>query len=164
MKLRIASLGERDLHFVADFGCPLKVKFVDSKKVNAWADGTQVVITSAILARCDSDADLAFVLAHEMAHNLLHHRQRLALAGIQRSGLLPIPSAASAMVRETEEEADRLAVRLTAASGYDVSQAVSFLDRLLNSGNGVHRAAATHPDAPRRLMLLSAAIADLAGI
>ena len=88
--------------------------------VNAWADGARIVVGEGLLRRCGSDADLALIVAHEMAHNLLHHRQRLAALGVSADPSAPVSTAAAVQVRETEEEADRLAVQLASEAGYDL--------------------------------------------
>lgn len=160
--LRIANAaGYRDLRFGTDAGCPFDVVVVPSTTVNAWADGARVVVTSAIVEQCDTDDDLALVIAHELAHNILRHRQRLALAGVPDNRLLPVSAAGSAKIRATEEEADRFAVSMASAAGYDLSRAASFLNRLLEANGLSRRAAATHPGSVRRLSLLSAAIAKV---
>lgn len=156
--LRVASpRGERDLRFAAQPGCPSNAEFIPGDEVNAWADGTRVMISDGLLRRCATDDDLALVIGHEMAHNLLHHRRRLAAEGVPVNGLLPLSAAGSQAVRETEEEADRLAVRLATTAAYDLSGAETFIGRLTNSRgtDGM-----THPVLSRRLSLLHAAIAD----
>lgn len=156
--LRVARRGvEREVRFAAEFGCPSNVALVPGNDVNAFADGARVTVTDAILAQCDSDADLALIVAHELAHNLLHHRQRLA--GVSGNGMLPVSAAGSARIRATEEEADRFAVGMMRAAGYDLGEAPAFLQRLLEANGLAVRAAASHPAMARRLALLRAAIA-----
>ncbi|WP_168355930.1 M48 family metallopeptidase [Sphingomonas gei] len=156
--LRVSSAsGEREIHFVAERGCPSNVEFIPGDEVNAWADGKRVMISDGLLGRCATDDDLALVIGHEMAHNLLHHRQRLAAQGASANTMLPA-AAASAEIRAAEEEADRLAVGLATAAAYDLSGAEVFIGRLMGQSNV---AAATHPDLSRRLSLLRAAIADV---
>jgi hypothetical protein len=147
--------GERDVRFVTEAGCQSSVELIPGDAINAWADGFRVMISEGLLRRCANDDDLALVIGHEMAHNLLHHRQRLAAEGVSANRLLPL-TAGSAAMRETEEEADRLAVRLAAGARYDLSGAEAFIARLLDPAVPV---AATHPARQRRLALLHAAIA-----
>lgn len=155
--LRVSSAGgERAIHFVAERGCPSNVEFIPGEEVNAWADGTRVMISDGLLSRCATDDDLALVIGHEMAHNLLDHRRRLAAEGASVNAMLP-SAAASAEMRATEEEADRLAVRLATTAAYDLSGAESFIGGLMRRSAVV---AETHPDLSRRLSLLRAAIAD----
>lgn len=146
--------GERVLRFVAENGCPVLAELIPGGEVNAWADGSRVIISEGLLRRCGTDADLALVIGHELAHNLLHHRQRLAEDRVSTNRLLPSAAGSMAM-RETEEEADGLAVRLATTASYDLSGALAFMGGLLNRGVAL---AATHPASARRLELLGAAI------
>lgn len=149
--------GERDIWFVAERGCPVNAELIPGDDVNAWADGARVMVSDALLGRCASDDDLALVIGHEMAHNLLHHRQRLAAEGVSANRLLPLTESGSQAMRETEEEADAFAVRLATGARYDLSGAEAFMSSLLDRGLP---AAATHPAPDRRLALLHAAIAE----
>jgi len=84
----------------------------------ARADGRKVQISRKLFGQSADDSEAAFVVAHELAHNVLRHRARLAAEG--RS---------AANVRATEREADRLAVWLMANAGYDPAAAPRFLRR-----------------------------------
>jgi hypothetical protein len=152
--------GRANISFKAESGCPSAVELVPGEDVNAWADGSRVVVSSAILAHCRTDDDLALVIAHEMAHNLLHHPARLAAAHGSTIGRLGLTGSGSAEIRETEEEADDLAVRLAKAAAYDLRGAEAFMSDLLR-GEGAARAASTHPATARRLTLLRAAIGSI---
>jgi predicted Zn-dependent protease len=144
-----------------DLACPVNVAVMPDGVVNAWADGERVMITSAMVDQCRSDDELALVIGHEMSHNILQHRRRLAAAGVEM-GLLPVSKAGSAAMRRTEEEADRLAVRMAGAAGYDLAQVVPFVRRLLATTGLSEHAATTHPASLRRLALLDAAVARAA--
>lgn len=152
-----AADGTRDLRIVAAQGCPSNVELVSGAAVNAWADGSRVMVSEGLLARCITDDDLALVIGHELAHNLLHHRRRLEAEGITSSTLLPMNETVSHAIRETEEEADRTGVNLAEAAGYSLSDTGKFMAALLNPGITM---AATHPDLERRLTLLLAAITE----
>jgi predicted Zn-dependent protease len=115
-------------------------------------------VSAGILRRCRSDDDLALVIAHELAHNLLRHGRR-SYSPVNRQGRLSLPAdAAPRGAQESEEEADRLAVRLARAAGYDLSGAESFLTGLAGASAPVLQAG-THPPLERRLALLRAEIA-----
>lgn len=150
--------GERDVRIDAAVGCPANVELSADAAVNAWADGNRVIVSEGLLRLCKTDDDLALVIAHEMAHNLLRHRRRLAAGS---NGLLASAHAGSAAMRESEEEADRLAVRLAAGAAYDLSGAEAFMNGLLDR---TLRAALTHPDRERRLALLRTAVAEAQGV
>jgi predicted Zn-dependent protease len=155
--LRVAGpAGLRDIGFTAEPGCPARVELIPGQDVNAWADGQRVVISAGLLERCRTDDDLALVIAHELAHNLLHHGQRLAAARKAEARLFLPSGSGSATMRDTEEEADRYGVGIATAAGYDLSQAETFVTGLMN---GISDIAGTHPALDRRIALLKAAIA-----
>jgi hypothetical protein len=160
--LRVSSAGAfRDVRFVPELGCASNVELLPGHEVNAWADGRRVVISAGLVARCDTDDDLALVIAHELAHNLLRHGARLAAGTGARDGVMRLlgSGSGSATMRETEEEADRLAVVLTSTASYDLARAEQFMSGLLDRLDAASTAE-THPDADRRLMLLRAEIAN----
>ena len=89
----------------------------------AAADGRRVVIGRKLVEALPpdplrGDELLAAALAHELAHNLLGHRARLAASG--RSW---------GKVKATEREADRLAPWLLANAGYDPTSSMRFFER-----------------------------------
>ena len=156
--LRVSAAGQsRELQFRPALGCPANVELVRGLEVNAWADGSRVIMSEGLLAKCATDDDLALVIGHEMAHNLLHHRRRLAAEGVTAPTLLPMTEALTQKVRETEEEADRVGVNLATRAGYDLASAERFMADLLDPAVPV---AATHPARHRRLLLLHTAIME----
>ncbi|MEN2786999.1 M48 family metalloprotease [Sphingomonas qilianensis] len=148
--------GARTLHFAPDYGCAASIELIPGTMTNAWADGSRILIGAGLLQRCASDADLALIIAHEMAHNLLRHRQRLAAFRAADDAGTPISAAELQQSRIAEEQADLWAVRLTAIAGYDMSGAAAFMAGLLGTAP---TAVTTHPAAARRLALLRAALA-----
>lgn len=87
------------------------------------SDGRRVGISAEMLDYVASDDELALVLAHELAHNILGHNKGVPsfrVAGEDRSG----PAKKS-----REMEADRWALYLMARAGYDVSVAPGFWRR-----------------------------------
>jgi Zn-dependent protease with chaperone function len=131
-------------------GCAADVVLLPSHRRNAWADGTYVVVTTAMLDFVRNDDELAFVVAHELAHDILGHRDRLDAAGVPR-GLLRSLGVGAKRVRETEIEADRFAVRLMAAAGYRPAAAVEFWSRF---ARGVEFPDPTHPPRDARIAAL----------
>ena len=155
--LRVSRAGAiHDLHFTTDTGCALSVELMTDGQVNAWADGERVVVSDGIVALCARDADLALVIGHELAHNLLHHSEALTAAGSARRQVR-LTGTGSVGMQETEEEADRLGVQLASGATYDLGGALAFIARLLDA-NGADPAAETHPLPARRLALLKAEI------
>jgi hypothetical protein len=94
--------------------------WVDARqKTDAGADGDQVRVTAGMMAFAADDTELAAVVAHELAHNLLGHRA--LLAGVKRKK--------NKAILETEIAADQLSVWLMANAGYDAGAAVRFWQR-----------------------------------
>jgi hypothetical protein len=108
----------RSLAFSGQPGCASKVELVPGRRLNASADGRIVQISTAVLLEAGDDAELAFILGHEMAHNILRHAEMLDRTGRSAKA-----------IRQTEMEADRLAVRLMHAAGYDPFAAAQFWSR-----------------------------------
>lgn len=132
-------------------GCASRVELVPGRKLNAVADGAFVQLTTGVLQEAHDDDELAFIIAHEMAHNILGHRQRLNRIG--RS---------AANVRAAEIEADRLGLKLMQAAGYDPMAAARFWTRFgRKTGAGIF-SDGTHLRTKTRVRLLSDEAASLA--
>lgn len=142
--------------------CASEVQLIPSGRMNALADGRYVQVTSAIVDFVASDDELAVVIGHELAHNILGHRAKLDVAGVG-SGLSSKFGKKAARIRATEIEADRLGLRLVARAGYDVQAAPAFWRRFgKEHGQGIF-ADATHPGWRDRAAMLQQVIAELRG-
>lgn len=122
---------------------------IEESSINAFAlPGGHVFVTRGLAEFVKSDAELALVMGHEMAHNELGHcleghRYQTVLSrfGVRDAGLLmdSMQQALSlAYSREQEFEADERGMAL-AAQTYDVRPAIGVFDRL----------AALEPSRPR---------------
>ncbi|MBB6427568.1 M48 family metalloprotease [Sphingopyxis sp. JAI128] len=118
---------------------------VELDGAQATANGILVRMTLKLARSIVDDDELAAVVAHELAHNILRHRDFLA------------GDRSAARVRTTELEADRLAVWLMADAGYDPEAAIRFWNRhkrpLLR--------AATHPPRSKRIAAIESEIAAM---
>ncbi|HST35802.1 MAG TPA: M48 family metallopeptidase, partial [Allosphingosinicella sp.] len=114
-------------------GCASRFEMIPGRSLNAKADGRYVQVTIALAQYAAADEELAAILAHEFAHNILRHRARLDAAGVRR-GVLGNFGRNARLTRETELEADRLAPYLLDRAGYDPEAAVRFWRRLGNRG------------------------------
>ena len=123
--------------------------WVDARSnLDAGADGEGVRITEGLMAFVGADNDeLAAVVAHELAHNLLAHRERLSNTKRRTSEILA-----------TEIEADRLSVWLMANAGYDPKAALRFAERYgRKTGLGIF-SAGTHLRWKNRVKVMQAEI------
>jgi predicted Zn-dependent protease len=161
-----------------------QVTILNSPVVNAFAlPNGNVYLTRGLLVLANDTAEIASVVAHEMAHVITRHavdRQELertnTLVNRVRSDVLQDARAASALnaqgrvaiasfSRQQELEADALSVRIIARAGLDPYGATRFLDSLGRTTAiraamlGVNPNAqnlditATHPAAPERIQL-----------
>lgn len=123
--------------------CPSRVHLARSDQRNAYADGRHVFLTTGLLALLSGDDQLAFVIAHEMAHNILGH------AALQRAG---------ASVRVEERDADRLGGELMLDAGYDPIVGVQALTKLGGLDLGI-RLFASHDSTPARIAAMRQLVA-----
>ncbi|MFZ2980446.1 MAG: M48 family metallopeptidase [Sphingobium sp.] len=110
----------------AESGCSGRFQIVLEGSRNAFSDGKYAQIDGSMMDFVRNDEELSAVLAHELAHVILDHRQRLYLASNGRKVIRP----SRAMIRASENEADRLSLYLMANAGYDPTVAPRFWDRL----------------------------------
>jgi beta-barrel assembly-enhancing protease len=93
---------------------------VDTKNgLDAGADGKNVRITYGMMGYAANDDELASVVAHEFAHNILGHRARLDA----------VKRGKTKAILATEIEADQLSVWLMANAGYDLAAALTYWAR-----------------------------------
>lgn len=108
-------------------GCVSIVQVIPGRALSAQADGVYAQITDALVGYAQNDEELASVIAHEMAHNILHHHKVLDAKG--RS---------ARVIRQTEIEADRFSVYLMARAGYDPMAPARFWERFgKKTGHGI---------------------------
>lgn len=141
-------------------GCAGEVQLIPSASTDAGADGHYVHVTSAIVEYVERDDELAVVIAHEMAHNILRHRQWLDAQNVDR-GLLRIFGRNASRIRQTETEADRFGLYLLARAGYDIEAAPAFWERFgRDHGYGIF-SEPTHPRGGTRAARLREVIAEI---
>lgn len=97
--------------------CRALVEVLVGDERAARSDGRVIQIGLGLMRR-GSDEEIAVVFAHELAHSVLRHRDRLADAGVSK-GLGGEFGRHRQLNAEAEIEADRLSVHLLANAGYD---------------------------------------------
>jgi beta-barrel assembly-enhancing protease len=132
----------QSLSFKPDAGCAAVVQIIPGRRINAQADGRYVQINAAMIDFVANDNELAAVIAHELAHNILKHRAKKT------------PS------KQAEYEADRLSIALVARAGFDVGTVVPFWTRFEKRTSPGLFSDGTHPGTKKRLAALNAAVAD----
>ena len=171
-------------HANAEF--PISVKMIQSDDVNAFTlPGGFVYVNSAVMKMADDEAELAFVIAHEIGHAAARHATRQATRGkLGNIAILPLgvltgwggmatrqtataaaPVASFHFSRAFETEADRLGVGYLSEAGYDPEASVDMFERIESMGHKKPGAVAklflSHPPVGDRILKVQAEIAKL---
>jgi predicted Zn-dependent protease len=160
-----------------------QVNLLRSSQVNAFClPGGKIVVYTGILPLTKTEAGLAAVMGHEMAHAVARHgSQRLlrsSLAQIlltganfsmgnmdpeQRQTIMAALGAGAQygvilpFSREHETEADEMGLLYMARAGYDPHEAISFWERMSSAGGTqAPEFASTHPSHGQRIQDLQA--------
>lgn len=139
--------------------CRTRFELVMRGEFTADADGEMVQISSRFLEEYPEDL-VAAAVAHELAHNILHHRRRLEEKGVSY-GMMAGFGRNVRYFRQTELEADILSVSLLANAGYDPEVAVRFWEKFGPSNAGGVLRSRSHPAWPDRVATIRKAIAEL---
>jgi len=154
----------------------VRVYVVGTARPNAtMAPNGALLLFTGLLLRTENEAQLAYVLAHEVGHYLRRHglqqwrdRRDRATVGriLDNLGNLGALAwlGAPTFSRDQEREADEIALDLIARAGYDASHAVALLDAWLAEETAARRERpsgllATHPPTAERVAVARAAVA-----
>lgn len=118
----------RELRVPVRHGCVSRFQIRTSGTIDAKADGTYVEITTGAIDYAGEEDQIAVLVAHEMAHNILRHRVRLDDKRVRR-GLLGSFGRSARLMRQTEDEADTLSLYLLDRAGYDPRAMIAFWQR-----------------------------------
>lgn len=128
-------------------GVDYKVLLVKNEQINAFTPGGGIIVVQeGLLMYCDTEGQVAAVMAHEIAHVLRRHPLAQRKIGIVRKAgrsltdaitpdsmekslgsLLRVSGGATlnAAVRSQEREADSIAIDILVAAGYDPNEMVN---------------------------------------
>ena len=160
----------------SDAEVPFTIKVVDSDEVNAFAlPGGFFYVDSGLVLAADSEAELAGVMAHEIAHVAACHAARentrgqlMNLASIplifvgggvgyalqEAAGLL-LPLSYLKFTRGFEIEADYLGVQYMYKAGYDPQAFTAFFEKVeqmeKQKPGTLAKAFSSHPQTPDRI-------------
>jgi hypothetical protein len=113
------------LHPVLACAYPTQVEVTGT--LNGRADGRHIFISDGMANLARTDDQLAFVLAHELAHAVLEHRTQPDITGL-RGPSNRVISMRRGLSPEAEADADHMALFLAARAGFDPRAAMDFLD------------------------------------
>lgn len=170
----------------SDAKVPFTIKVIDSDEVNAFAlPGGYFFINTGILELAASEAELAGVMAHEIAHVTARHGTRQATRGqvtnlatipliflggwtgygIRQAANLAIPLTFLKFSRGFEKEADFLGVQYLYAAGYDPTAMVQFFERIKaqekKKPNSIAKIFRSHPLTQNRIKRVQKTIDEI---
>jgi len=135
----------------SDAKVPFTIKVIDADEVNAFAlPGGFLYVNSGLILAAQEEAELAGVMAHEIAHVAAHHATRQITRGqlfnlasiplifvgggigsvVQEALGLAVPLSVTKFSRSFESEADYLGVEYMYKAGYDPQSFISFFERV----------------------------------
>ena len=176
MPLTIERRGsERQIAIPVTRTCAFAIELGNADNVNAYGDGSRVLVTRGLINFTRNDDELAFVLAKTMAHNMLGHaaaqRNQATIGSIidnlrsinPDTSMLIGSGGIKAMPADADAAADRLGIYLAARAGYDVADAPAFWRRLAEAypPSVLNGYAANHPALPARLAAVERALNEV---
>ena len=172
----------------SDCKVPFTIKVIDSDEINAMAlPGGFFYVNSGLILNADEEAELAGVMAHEIAHVCAHHAARemtrmnyaqlgtiplIMLTGytwtgygIYEAAQLAVPMTFLMFSREFEAQADYLGVQYMYRAGYDPQAFISFFEKIQalekRKPGLVSKAFSDHPQTPDRILHTQEEIAHI---
>jgi predicted Zn-dependent protease len=160
----------------SDAQVPFTIKVIDSDEINAFAlPGGFFYVYSGLILAADEEAELAGVMAHEIAHVAARHATRqLTRSQYANIGTLPLifmgggvgyavraaagfglPVTFLKFQRGFEAEADYLGLQYMYKSGYDPSAFITFFEKIQaqekRKPGTLAKAFSSHPQTPDRI-------------
>ena len=161
----------------SDCKLPFTIKVIDSDEINAFTfPGGFFFVNSGLILNADEEAELAGVMAHEIAHVCAHHavremtRQNYAQIGAiplifiggwagygaYEAASLAVPITFLQFSREFEAQADYLGVQYMYRAGYDPQAFITFFEKIRalekRKPGAVAKVFADHPQTPERIL------------
>lgn len=126
------------------------VKILNSSEALAFApDHRYLLISRALIKRLNDEAELAFILAHELAHIKLNHLNDPEYLSCRYQ---------SFCAKELEFAADRYALGIIAMAGYNPYAAINALTHAYHASSIYKSRSTTHPTLERRIFAVKNAI------
>lgn len=140
--------------------CASRFEMATGGALNANSNGSVVQVFGRLVLALPRDDELALVMAHELAHNVLGHSEAIRAQKLP-SGLGALFGSAGRKRREFERVADRYGIYMSARAGFAYADAPRFWRDLAASGGLGAWIAATHPTPANREKNAAAVVAEI---
>jgi len=160
----------------SDAQVPFTIKVIDADEINAFAlPGGFFYVNTGLILAADEEAELAGVMAHEIAHVCARHATRqmtryqwanistipLIFVGggigyaVRSAAGLALPMTFLTFSRDFEAQADYLGLQYMYKAGYDPNAFIAFFEKIQaqekKKPGTLAKAFATHPQTPDRI-------------
>jgi hypothetical protein len=170
----------------SDAKVPFTIRVIDSDEINAMAlPGGFFYVNSGLILAADNEAELAGVMAHEIAHVAAHHAMREQTRmnyaqmgtiplifvggglgyGLYEAASLAVPVTFLQFSRDFERQADFLGIEYMYRAGYDPQALPSMFEKIEHlektKPNMIAKAFSDHPQTPDRILATQQEISKL---
>ncbi|AGF51888.1 slr1971 [Synechocystis sp. PCC 6803] len=169
----INEIGQRLARASSRPNIPYTFQVVDDRRINAFATmGGFVYVNTGLIAAAENEAELAGVIAHEIAHIAERHavtRMRdvglsqglISAAGMRENNIVQMAMQLGfnlPMSREDELSADAMGLRNLVRAGYAPVGMVSFMEKLQRQSGAAPEFLSSHPLTQNRITSLQRSI------
>ena len=156
---------EREVILWSVPSCRMNVNVVTSPVINAFSDGSSIVLTTGLLDVVRSPDQLAWVVAHEVGHHALEHAESAKLHLMLNRFLSITVGEKPVNIQQIdmERQADMYAADLLTRAGYDLREGRRFLAwlQMQQTSPTETNISQSHPTNEERLRALDKIIQDL---
>lgn len=179
---RIGVAGEDLCQQIGNEECKFGFELKKDEVLNAYADGDDIIITSAMMKFASREYELANIMAHEYAHNMMAHinatRGNIAVgtilgaaldlglgsAGLSTGGVFTNVGGQAGVLTHSidfEKEADYIGLYIMQRAGFEISETPNFWRKMsVANGAGID-SRVTHPTNPERFVALRKTIEEI---
>lgn len=167
--------GSHTLNVPVTRACAYRLELGNSDNVNSYADGSRVMLTRGMINFAQNDEAIAYVMAKDIAHNVLGHAGTLRNTStigsiidnlqsvrpdlsmlVGTAGVRPMP-------QEMDIAADNLSLYMVARAGYSIDHAKAFWQRLAAQypATTLNGHTANHPAVSARLAAIDRTVNEI---
>lgn len=155
--------------------CGYPVVLSKGQEINAYADGSKIVVTAGMMKFVRNDDELAGILGHELAHNTQRHSRDKSVNRTLGMFLVDLPVAVLTGInpnvggqlggmmfsQQYEREADYVGLYYTARAGFDLNAVPAIWRRMALEDPRQISMGSSHPSTSERFVGLDAGAKEI---